>query len=104
MPMKKQEQQPARPMMRLASQPHLVCVSGLQYISISIDVDIVVTLDVVILSGVRTPIGKSQGALSDFRATEAGAIVPRVLGVLVYEKDRRPVSRWRNAVALVVER
>ncbi len=31
--------------------------------------------DVVIISGVRTPIGKFQGALSDFSATKLGAIV-----------------------------
>jgi acetyl-CoA C-acetyltransferase len=31
--------------------------------------------DVVIISGVRTPIGKFQGALSDLKATELGAIV-----------------------------
>ena len=33
--------------------------------------------DVVIISGVRTPIGKFQGALSDLKATELGAIVVR---------------------------
>src|SRR5512146_2806058 len=31
--------------------------------------------DVVIISGVRTPIGKFQGSLSDLKATELGAIV-----------------------------
>src|SRR3954462_7914630 len=33
--------------------------------------------DVVIISGVRTPIGKFQGSLSDLKATELGAIVVR---------------------------
>ncbi len=33
--------------------------------------------DVVILSGCRTPVGKFQGSLSDFRAPELGAIVVR---------------------------
>ncbi len=33
--------------------------------------------DVVIISGVRTPIGKFQGSLSDFTATQLGAIVVR---------------------------
>jgi acetyl-CoA C-acetyltransferase len=33
--------------------------------------------DVVIVSAVRTPIGKFQGALSDFTATQLGAIVVR---------------------------
>lgn len=33
--------------------------------------------DVVIISGVRTPIGKFQGSLSDFSATQLGAIVVR---------------------------
>src|SRR3954468_6859313 len=33
--------------------------------------------DVVIISGVRTPIGKFQGSLSDLMATELGAIVVR---------------------------
>src|SRR3954464_7465354 len=33
--------------------------------------------DVVIISGVRTPIGKFQGTLSDLKATELGAIVVR---------------------------
>jgi acetyl-CoA C-acetyltransferase len=33
--------------------------------------------DVVIISGCRTPVGKFQGSLSDFRAPELGAIVVR---------------------------
>src|SRR4051794_32269484 len=33
--------------------------------------------DVVIISGVRTPIGKFQGSLSDLKATELGALVVR---------------------------
>jgi acetyl-CoA acetyltransferase len=33
--------------------------------------------DVVIVSAVRTPVGKFQGALSDLSATELGAIVVR---------------------------
>ncbi len=33
--------------------------------------------DVVIISGVRTPVGKFQGALSDFSATQLGAMVVR---------------------------
>ena len=33
--------------------------------------------DVVIISAVRTPVGKFQGSLSDFRAPELGAIVVR---------------------------
>ena len=33
--------------------------------------------DVVILSGVRTPVGKFQGSLSDFSATQLGALVVR---------------------------
>src|SRR3954468_5086850 len=33
--------------------------------------------DVVIISGVRTPIGKFQGSLSDLKATELGAVVVR---------------------------
>src|SRR5438309_6512205 len=33
--------------------------------------------DVVILSGVRTPVGKFQGALSDFTAPQLGAIAVR---------------------------
>jgi acetyl-CoA C-acetyltransferase len=35
------------------------------------------TDDVVIISGVRTPIGKFQGSLSDFSAPKLGAIVVR---------------------------
>ena len=33
--------------------------------------------DVVIISGCRTPVGKFQGSLSDFRAPELGALVVR---------------------------
>src|SRR6185437_3221891 len=33
--------------------------------------------DVVIISGVRTPVGKFQGSLSDFSATQLGAMVVR---------------------------
>src|SRR5271157_5773858 len=33
--------------------------------------------DVVIVSAVRTPVGKFQGSLSDFSATQLGAIVVR---------------------------
>src|SRR5438270_12531419 len=33
--------------------------------------------DAVIISAVRTPVGKFQGSLSDFRAPELGAIVVR---------------------------
>src|SRR5271157_3798267 len=36
--------------------------------------------DVVIVSAVRTPIGKFQGSLSDFTAPELGAIVVREAG------------------------
>jgi acetyl-CoA C-acetyltransferase len=33
--------------------------------------------DIVIVSGVRTPVGKFQGSLSDFSATQLGAIAVR---------------------------
>jgi len=33
--------------------------------------------EVVIISGVRTPVGKFQGSLSDFSATQLGAMVVR---------------------------
>ena len=33
--------------------------------------------DVVIISGVRTPVGKFQGSLSDFSAVQLGAIAVR---------------------------
>src|SRR3981189_3419645 len=36
-----------------------------------------VTREAVIISAVRTPVGKFQGALKDFKATELGAIVVR---------------------------
>src|SRR4030081_1958330 len=36
-----------------------------------------VTREAVIISAVRTPVGKFQGALKDFKATDLGALVVR---------------------------
>ncbi len=56
--------------------------------------------DVVIVSAVRTPIGKFQGVLSDLSAPQLGASGARILTTLLYEMIRRDIHKGIAALCL----